>query len=501
MEKKSSETSKSIFKNVLYGFSTWILPLGLSFIATPIIVKSLGNEDYGIYALILGFIGYSFNFNLGRAITKYIAEYRAKGELTKINDVISSTLILNLIVGMTGVLTICLLADWLVKDIFQIEVNSQSKTITAFYIASAIVFITTLNQVFNSILQGLQRFDTFSKIYNISSFAILIGNILLALNGFGLIALLLWNFIVISLIFIILVITTKRVLPRLRLSSTINKEILKLILKFSIGIIGYQILSNFLLLFERGWVIRQLGEESLTFYVVPLVLAIYIHSFIASLLLVIFPLASELDQDRVKLKKLYLKATKIVCFLVIFLGTTLVVESRLFLSLWMGSEFAEKSWLLLILHTITFSIVAIQIVSWQTTEGLGYSNYNFFIFIFCLVIGLFGMIYLTPVYGSVGVAIGRLAGFGILFFSVFYIEKWFFNKIQTSFWLKIIGTLGLSAILAGITEWYLLSKLTESWLALFFITFCGGLVYCIVLWLLGFIAEDDKQLIKGIISR
>ena len=61
-------------------FSTWFLPLGLSFFATPIIVKALGDEDYGIYALVLGFIGYSFNFGIGRAITKYIAEYRASGE-------------------------------------------------------------------------------------------------------------------------------------------------------------------------------------------------------------------------------------------------------------------------------------------------------------------------------------------------------------------------------------------------------------------------------------
>ncbi len=107
MEERKSETSKSIFRNVLWGFSTWILPVGLSFFATRIIVKSLGDQDYGIYALVLGFVGYSFNFSFGRAITKYIAEYRANGENDKIPDLISSALFINLAVGLFSISIIC----------------------------------------------------------------------------------------------------------------------------------------------------------------------------------------------------------------------------------------------------------------------------------------------------------------------------------------------------------------------------------------------------------
>ena len=108
------QTTKSVFRNVIYGSLAWILPLGLSFVATPIIVRSLGNSDYGIYALVLGFISYSFTFNFGRAITKYIAEYRVTGESEKIRDVISASFFLNIAIGLIGVLVMCLLAGWLV---------------------------------------------------------------------------------------------------------------------------------------------------------------------------------------------------------------------------------------------------------------------------------------------------------------------------------------------------------------------------------------------------
>ncbi|MBA2762338.1 MAG: oligosaccharide flippase family protein, partial [Segetibacter sp.] len=154
MAKIQAETSKSIFRNILYGLSTWFLPLGLSFLATPVIVKSLGDQDYGIYALVLGFIGYSFNFSFGRAITKYIAEFRASGENDKIPGLISSAFFINIIVGLISVGGICIYANWLVLHVLKIAPEDQSKSINALYVASGIIFISMLNQVFNSVLQG-----------------------------------------------------------------------------------------------------------------------------------------------------------------------------------------------------------------------------------------------------------------------------------------------------------------------------------------------------------
>jgi O-antigen/teichoic acid export membrane protein len=48
----------SLLKNTIFGFLSWFLPLGLSFVATPIILHGLGIEKYGLYTLVLGFISY-----------------------------------------------------------------------------------------------------------------------------------------------------------------------------------------------------------------------------------------------------------------------------------------------------------------------------------------------------------------------------------------------------------------------------------------------------------
>ncbi|MGI8639520.1 MAG: oligosaccharide flippase family protein [Pyrinomonadaceae bacterium] len=498
---RQAETSKSIFRNIVYGFSTWIIPLILSFFATRIIVKTLGDKDYGIYALVLGFIGYSFNFSFGRAITKYIAEYRVSGENEKIKDVVSATFFINLAVGIFGVSIIIFISKWLVVSVYQIEEANQEKTILALHLAAAIVFFLMMSQIFNAVLQGIHRFDVYSNIFNLNTIVMLAGNIYLALNGYGFLGLLVWNLVISALTCVIVAVISKRLLPEFGINLRLKPEVVKLVLVYSAGIIGYQILANLLMLFERGWITRQLGAENLTYYVVPMLLSFYIHAFVSSIVLVVFPLASELKNNREKLLRLYTKSTKIVCFFVFFMATTLMIESKLFLTLWLGAEFADKTYLLLIIHTVTFSLVAIQTVSWQMTEGLGYPGYNLIIFVICLIINVLLVVGLTPGYGNIGVAFGRLAGFGTMFFSIYYVEKWFFQRVQTIFWLKLIGALAVSAVFSAIVEKSIISYFQISWLTFVSATICGGIIYCLILWVLGFITDEEKLLVRRILNR
>ena len=501
MEKKHTETSRSIARNVLYGFSTFVLPLGLSFVATPILIANLGRQNYGIYMLVLGTVGFSFIFSFSRAITKYIAEYRAGGENEKIPNLISVAFLVNLVIGLACVLIICLAAKWLVSNVLKIEPAAQPEAVIALYIASSLIFLAMLSQIFTAILQGIHRFDIYSKIFNLNNIALLSGSIILAVSGFGMLSLLLWNLIVTGIICLMFAKGAKSALPEFKLGLSFQTATLKLLVGYSVGNIAYQILSNFLLLFERGWITRQFGAENLTYYIVPMTLTMYIHGFISSLMLVIFPLASELKNNPEKLLRLYLTATKTVCFFVIFLGTTLIVENKFFLTLWLGAEFADKTALLLIIHTITFSLAAMLAVSWQMTEGLGYPNYNCFIFVINLVISLLLMIGLTESYGNIGVAIGRLAGFAVMFFSTFYVEKWFFGRIQREFWLKLLSILAVSAIFSAVVEKLIISNFALNWLTFVVANLIGGIIYCVVLWLLGFVSEDEKLLLRRVFSR
>lgn len=503
MDNNPLQTSRSVGRSVVYGFSTWVLPLVLGFIAAPKIVKALGSQDYGIYALVLGFVGYSFNFSFGRAVTKYIAEYRAHNESEKIADLISAAFFINFAVGFLSVLIVCASANWLVSDIYLIEAEAQAKTVKAFYVAALIIFFSMQNQIFSSVLQGIHRFDVYSKIFNLNNFALLAGNLLLALGGYSLLSLFVWNASVAFLACFVFAFAARKFLPEFKIKLNFTKQSVDLIVRYSAGVIGYQILSNFLLLFERGLITRKLGAETLTYYVLPMALAIYIHSFISSLVIVIFPLASELKNEPEKLLRLYRKATKIVCLFVFFFGTTLITESNLLLTLWtradIGADFASRTTGLLIIHTITFSFVAIQTVSWQMTEGLGHPNYNCYLFVICLIISVLLMIYLPPVFGLDGYALGRMFGYLTIFLSVFYVEKWFFGAVQTKLWRQIIIILTTASVAAAIVERATIGFFSAGWLAFLTAGASGFAVYGLVVWVLGFIDEEEKILFRRVL--
>lgn len=501
MEKKHAETSLSIVRNILFGFSTFILPLGLSFVATPIIIANLGLENYGIFMLVLGFVGFSGIFSFSRAITKYIAEFRSQGKNEKIPDIISAAFFVNLIIGFVCILVIWQTADWLVSDVLKIDAAAHNQVVIALLLVSLIIFLAMLTQIWTAILQGIHRFDVYSKIFNLNNIAVLSGNIWLASYGFGMLSLLVWNLTIGAIICLIFAKSTKRLLPEFKLSLSVHPKTLKLLAGFSAGNIVYQLLSSLFLFFERGWITRYFGAENLTYYVVPMTVALYIPGFITSLMLVIFPLASELKDNKEKLLRLYLTATKTVCFFVIFLAATLMVESKFFLTLWLGAEFADKTVLLLIIHTITFSLVAIASVSWQMTEGLGYPNYNCFLAVICYSISIILMIGLTESYGNQGVAVGRLGGWIIIFMSIFYVEKWFFGRVQREFWLKLLGILAVSVFFSTLFEKLIIASFAPSWTTFAAANLGGGIIYWALAWLLGFADEEEKRLVLRIFSR
>lgn len=501
MNNAEVQTGKTILRNVIYGFSTWAVPLVLSFVVTPIIIRSVGTGDYGIYVLVLGFVGYSFNINFVRAITKYLAEYRTEDLKGRMNDVISAAASINIPIGLAGALIMASLANWLVSAVLLVPKVDQEKTVYALYLAAGIMFLTMIGQMFNSVFQGLHRFDVFSRIFNTNSVLLLVGNGVLAYLGFGIHALLTWNLVVLTISGSIAAIATKRLLPSLRVHFRSSNPELKRILTFSAGIIGYQVLSNGLLLFERGWLMRSLGPESVAYYVVPLTLGIQLHGFIASLMIVVFPLSSELSRDRPKLKRMYQKATKLVLFLIFFIGASLLVQGKEFLGLWIGTEFARESWLILSVLTVAFGLLAIQIVTWQMNEGLGQTSLNFKIFVVCVAVSVPLMITLSSSYGKLGVAIGRLAGFAAIFLSTFMIEKKIFGSLDGVFWFRNAGSLLAAAVCAALIEFGILGYLSASWPALVISTFCGFAVYLGIALMAGIISEEDKHLLRQFATR
>lgn len=482
-------------RNSLYSLLAWLLPLGLTFFATPFIVRRLGDAEYGLYALVSGIVAYSFSFGVGRAVAKYVAEYDATGEREKISQVIASTFYLCVAVGTIGVAVLCLAARWLVINALQVAPDVQHDVIFAFYLSSVCIWFLMVGQVFSAVLQAIHRFDIYSLITFASNALLVVGNILIVWLGYGFVELLVWNAVSIAATTVCYYVFSKRLLPAITFKFVFDREMFFACARYGLNVTIYQICGNVMLQFERGWITRVLGEENLTHYVVPMNIAIYVHAFIWSLTLNILPLTSNLFalRETEKLKTIYQQATKLIFALIVFFCVAQAVGAESLLTNWMGADFAKFSTEVFVLQLIIFGLVAASIISWLFIEGFGLPSYNVVNSICWMLITIPLMILLTEKYGIKGTAISRLIGFMTIPPAILIIEKRIFGKVFWVFWSKLLLTTALAAAAAGFAEYLILSKAAISWINLFAAAAVFALVYGLILLFAGYFNKEEKD--------
>jgi O-antigen/teichoic acid export membrane protein len=493
----------SLSRNVMFGFISWLLPLGLTFALTPLIVHGLGAQDYGLYALVMGFIAYSFTFNVGRAITKYVAAYRASNQDERIGEVLSTTLMVNLLMGIISAVALAMAANVLVTRVLNIAPHLQANALLAFYLAAAGLLVTMLSQVFSAVPQAVHRFDIYSLVTTLTGMITIGGNGLLVWLGFGIKSLVAWCGIATALSCVAFFVASRRLLPEARLTFRFKKDLVSGILRFSGSVIAYQVLANLLLLFERGWLMRTLGSEAVTFYVVPMTIAIYIHAFISSLTLVIFPLASEAgaQQDTVRLYGIYTRAFKYISLMVVFIVITTAVGSWQLLANWMGVDFANHAAGVLATQAVVFGLMALLIVPWQIADGLGFPWANALLSLWWLLTTALLAIFLTPRMGIQGMAWSRLIGMLVVPIFILIVERHVFGRNLWEFWRRVGASLVLSGLLTGLAQHFMFKHLPFGWLWFLLTIVTSGLLFGAMLLLTRYMDNEEQQWLRSFFAK
>ncbi len=490
-------------RNSVLTLLSWLIPLGLTFFATPFIVRGLGNEQYGLYALMTGFIAYSFTFNIGRAITKYVVEYNVAGEKEKVSKIISATFFLSLLVAVAGSLILIFLSETLVTNVLLIESASSENTIFGLRIAALCIFLMIIGQVFIAVVQATHRFDVYSLITTVTSSLLIVGNVILVWKNFGFIALVEWNALTLLFSAVAFYLAAKKIEPETKITFGFGREMFFTSLKYGLSVAGHQIFANIQLLYERMLITRIAGPDKMTNYVVPMTMSIYILIFMSNLTLNLMPYTSELfAKNRIdELEIIYRRLTKFVCTIVVFICVALAVGSFSLLSNWIDAAFAEASYKVFIFQLATFGLLACMIISWQFIEGFGLPVYNTASGFSWLIISIPLMFILTNNYGIWGTALARLLAEMTIPVSIMLVERKIFGKILGDLWLKIIGILGIAAIISGWAENYLLNSFSTNWLSLVFSIFVAGTIYLLIVWFSNFYSAEEKIWMKNQVKK
>src|SRR5688572_13294473 len=100
---------KAIRQRVLVGtvsnYAGQLIAFAALFFLTPFILRQLGATVYGLWALISSVVAYGslLDFGIWGAIIKYVAQYRAQGEIEEARRLISTAVLLYTLLGLAAV--------------------------------------------------------------------------------------------------------------------------------------------------------------------------------------------------------------------------------------------------------------------------------------------------------------------------------------------------------------------------------------------------------------
>jgi O-antigen/teichoic acid export membrane protein len=165
-----------------------VVSLGLGFLLTPVILHAIGAEAFGLWVLVGSIVAYGslLNLGIGGALTKYIAQHRARNEVAAARATIRAALRLYVLMGLLVAAVGVALAPLLPRLIavpLELELVAQlTAALMAVGLGTGIACSTA-----PAVLRGLQRYDVAGAIAIVTSL-LAAGATLLALAlGWGLV--------------------------------------------------------------------------------------------------------------------------------------------------------------------------------------------------------------------------------------------------------------------------------------------------------------------------
>src|SRR3954469_23282288 len=114
------KSAPTIVRSTIWNFVGLGLPIAAAIVSIPPVIRGLGVERFGVLALgwmLMGFFAL-LDLGLGQATTKYIAEYVARNDHSKVPNLISNSLTAHGLLGLLGACILALIAPLLCKDAF-----------------------------------------------------------------------------------------------------------------------------------------------------------------------------------------------------------------------------------------------------------------------------------------------------------------------------------------------------------------------------------------------
>ena len=411
--------AERFFINVLWNWLGVVASFFTGFFLSPYIIRKLGDQRYGIWALAFAFIDYYtlFDFGFKSAVVNLISRFQAEGQDRETNEVINSALFYFIGLGIF-IFGLTWFSAPVLPRFFRIPAEYQAQFVVLVRIIAIGWSLATSLSVFQGAIEGFQRFKAANHIWILSLVFRSAGMALMLFFGRGLIAMGVVVTIAQFMSFGLTFLAVRRAFPAMRLSPALARIAMwKRIAGYGVhAFVAY--LGNTLLTQGPPVLVGHYQPVAFVgYYTLPSRVLQSVVELVTRIGYVTMPNTAELAAKGLK-KEIMMLGTYLNRYcLALFLPLSifLVVYGRKLIYVWTASAgFADHAGPLLPVFVLSTTLaVAGQFNSSQILYGLArHDNYSKAL-IAEGALALAGMVVVLPKYGIFGGAC-IAAGFAIL---------------------------------------------------------------------------------------
>lgn len=405
---ESNNTAKKLINSSALRVITLITGIVISFFMMPFIIKSLGNELYGLWSVIASvFAFYSLlDMGISNATQRFIALALPKRDHDELNSIINTSLVIFLVIGLIAffiTLAVTLLGSHFTQDAAQLRAFRTVTLILGCGLAIGFPFIAL-----NGVLSAHLRYDLgcYSQLIKMAVRTPLM--IYVLSSGHSLIAMAIVTVVTDFLANLMTVYFAKKLFPELALGKKHFdagriKELGNYAKYSFIVMIADQVRLNS----DKLVIGSQLTLSSVAIYQVALQLVSYFSRFLGQATSVMLPVYTRylaLD-DNVALKESFLLATRFNVFFTTLTAGGLIIFGQQFITLWLDESYLDAYRILVVLLVASVYEV-MQINSVSLVYALSKHKYYAYFGVAEAAANLLLSLMLVKHMGMIGVALG-----------------------------------------------------------------------------------------------
>lgn len=484
---------------IILSYLNIFLQVIIGFIYVPILLKYMGQSEYGLYQLMGSLIAYFsvMDFGLTSATIRGYIEYKTNKEFRKIENFLAMTQRIYMVICVIALLIGSIIYNYLDK-IFNSSLN-VNELIAAKYIFLLLllnIIITFLGMVYRSVITANEKFLFMKGIETLQ----------LVIQPFAVIAVMQISPTALAMVIVMTLINL--ILTILRVYYCYNKLNMKMHFyywdKIALNEMKKLALSVFIVtvIDQVFWKTNQIilgiisGVDEVAVYAVASLIYMNYMALSIAIAGVYSPKIMKMVSEQVDTKILsgeFLRIGRLQYYLLALVFSGFFVFGKEFIITWCNYNFIDAYYITLII-ILPFTIDLIQNIGSVIMKAKNVYDFRAKIYFIIGIINIFLSVPLANLYGSVGCAIA--CGFSILVSNL--IMNGYFKKILNLdielFWKQILK-ITISVILCsfiGMLLNYILGIGSIAILILKLLLYT--IIYLIIMWITSF-NEDEKILV------